>query len=70
MPLRVNEKELANVCRSKTPGEIEGRLLFGPPEDYSEKKVQGFKERWFKLSGNLMFSFKLNEHGGVNKNAE
>ncbi|XP_054723799.1 pleckstrin homology domain-containing family J member 1-like [Uloborus diversus] len=56
--MRFNEKEI--VCFSAEPGDKEGRLFYKSP---GFREV--YKERWFKLKGNLLFYFRLNEHGAV-----
>ena len=32
---------------------------------WSDALITGFKERWFKLRGNLLFYYRVNEFGGV-----
>ncbi|KFM62662.1 Pleckstrin domain-containing family J member 1, partial [Stegodyphus mimosarum] len=59
--MRFNEKEIASVATR--PGDKEGRLFYKGP---GFREV--FKERWFKLKGNLLFYFRLNEHGAVFEN--
>ena len=29
------------------------------------KQIIGYKERWFKLRGNLLFYYRVNQYGGV-----
>ncbi|KAH9366041.1 hypothetical protein HPB48_000137 [Haemaphysalis longicornis] len=57
--MRFNEKEMAAVAAGVA--DKEGRLNH---RNLSFTEV--FKERWFKLKGNLLFYFRLNKHGGVN----
>ncbi|GBN02899.1 Pleckstrin y domain-containing family J member 1 [Araneus ventricosus] len=59
--MRCNEKEIA--CVAMQPGDKEGRMYYKGP---GFREV--FKERWFKLKGNLLFYFRLNEHGAVFEN--
>lgn len=56
--MRFNEKEMTGVAAEKP--DKEGRLNH---RNLSFREV--FKERWFKLKGNLLFYFRLNEYGGV-----
>ncbi|EEC13127.1 hypothetical protein IscW_ISCW020662 [Ixodes scapularis] len=56
--MRFNEKEMAGVATKQA--DKEGRLNH---RNLSFREV--FKERWFKLKGNLLFYFRLNEYGGV-----
>uniref|UniRef100_A0A2R5LEU9 Pleckstrin homology domain-containing family J member 1 n=1 Tax=Ornithodoros turicata TaxID=34597 RepID=A0A2R5LEU9_9ACAR len=56
--MRFNEKEMATVAAGVA--DKEGRLNH---RSLSFREV--FKERWFKLKGNLLFYFRLNEYGGV-----
>ncbi|KAF2367697.1 Pleckstrin domain [Trinorchestia longiramus] len=52
------------------PGDQEGRLMHKPPKKKSVRGSlhnTGYKEKWFKLVGNLLYYFRLNEHGGVCK---
>ncbi|XP_076331222.1 pleckstrin homology domain-containing family J member 1-like isoform X2 [Tachypleus tridentatus] len=56
--MRFNDKEIFALALGKV--DKEGRL---------NHKVRGFrdsyKERWFKLKGNLLFYFRVNEFGAV-----
>ncbi|CAM1325871.1 PLEKHJ1 (predicted) [Pycnogonum litorale] len=56
--LRFNEREL--ISHANESSDKEGRL---------KVKVPGFrevfKERWFKLKGNLLYYYRLNEYGAV-----
>lgn len=56
--MRFNEKEMAAVAAGVA--DKEGRLNH---RNLSFTEV--FKERWFKLKGNLLFYFRLNKHGGL-----
>ncbi|GFW65014.1 pleckstrin homology domain-containing family J member 1 [Trichonephila clavipes] len=60
--MRFNEKEIA--CIAMQPGDKEGRMFYRSPGGFRE----AYKERWFKLKGNLLFYFRLNEHGAVYEN--
>jgi hypothetical protein len=60
--LKFNEKELskiATVCIPDKEGLVEKK---GPG------KGQGYKPRWLRLKGNLLFYFKLLESGDVDSN--
>ncbi|XP_015585112.1 pleckstrin homology domain-containing family J member 1 [Cephus cinctus] len=57
--MKFNEKELAEA--SSGPAELEGRL------NHKRAHKSGFKERWFKLKGNLLFYFNTNEFGQIDK---
>lgn len=58
LAMRFNEKEIVPVA-SQT-ADKEGRLCYKSP-GFRET----YKERWFKLKGNLLFYFRLNEYGAV-----
>lgn len=60
--MRFNEREAAEVLNG--PIDLEGRLNFRKlcPGSYSQP---AFKERWFKLKGNLLFYFRINEMGKI-----
>ncbi|CAG7831781.1 unnamed protein product [Allacma fusca] len=62
--MRFNEKELAVIAQKD--GDLVGRLQYtqykGPPGSY---KTNGFRDRFFKLVGNLLFYFRFNEMGTV-----
>ncbi|KAF7998185.1 hypothetical protein HCN44_009583 [Aphidius gifuensis] len=55
--MKFNEKELIDA--SKAAPQLEGRL------NYKQAHKSVFKERWFKLMGNLLFYFNINEFGNV-----
>lgn len=57
--MRFNERDLIYVASLKS--DREGRLNYRSPNAFRE----GYKERWFKLKGNLLFYFRLNGYGGV-----
>lgn len=77
--MRVNEKELLSAATQiadkegrmnyKAPGFREGFLKFHPsPLELININIYFctvYKERWFKIKGNLLFYFKLNEYGGI-----
>ncbi|GAB6031688.1 hypothetical protein CHUAL_009439 [Chamberlinius hualienensis] len=50
---------MANFSSCKS--DREGRLNYKSPNSYRD----GYKERWFKLKGNLLFYFRLNNYGAV-----
>uniref|UniRef100_A0A0P4W4N6 Pleckstrin homology domain-containing family J member 1 n=1 Tax=Scylla olivacea TaxID=85551 RepID=A0A0P4W4N6_SCYOL len=51
---------------AETAGDHEGRLTHkSPPRTLYDS---AYKERWFKLRANLLFYYRLNEFGGVEKN--
>lgn len=56
--MRFNEKELISLAE-----------LAADKEGHLTVKVTGFrefpKERWFKLRGNLLYYYRINEHGAV-----
>lgn len=56
--MRYNEKELMVIANGNA--DKEGRLHHRCP-GFRET----YKERWFKLRGNLLFYFRLNEYGAV-----
>ncbi|CAG2174635.1 unnamed protein product [Oppiella nova] len=58
--MRFNEKELC--LYSSGPAIKEGRIHHKNPNAGFR---EGFKERWFKLRGNLLFYYRVNEFGGV-----
>ncbi|XP_013788729.1 pleckstrin homology domain-containing family J member 1-like [Limulus polyphemus] len=56
--MRFNDKELRSVALGKT--DKEGRLNHKIPGF-----IEGYKERWFRLKGNLLFYFRVNEFGAM-----
>uniref|UniRef100_T1JKC9 PH domain-containing protein n=1 Tax=Strigamia maritima TaxID=126957 RepID=T1JKC9_STRMM len=56
--MKVNDKELATIAGS--PADKEGRLNH---KGNSHRDV--YREKWFKLKGNLLFYYRLNEYGAV-----
>ncbi|KAE8749696.1 hypothetical protein FOCC_FOCC003684 [Frankliniella occidentalis] len=61
--MRFNEREASEILANGTI-DLEGRLNFRKIciGNYSQP---AFKERWFKLKGNLLFYFRINEIGKV-----
>ncbi|XP_014670431.1 PREDICTED: pleckstrin homology domain-containing family J member 1-like [Priapulus caudatus] len=55
--MKFNDKDLAEVAFK--PADKEGRLSYKPPSHNS------YRERWFKLKGNLLFYFRTNEFGAI-----
>jgi hypothetical protein len=53
--LRFNEKELSHHATSMSPDK-EGLL-----EKKGAVRGQGYKQRWFRLKGNLLFYFRVDE---------
>ena len=65
--MHVNGKEL--ISASFKPATIEGRINYKAIQaNKSSYKTSGFKEFWFKLTGNLLFYFSLNSFGGIKGN--
>ncbi|KAK7080946.1 Pleckstrin y domain-containing J member 1 [Halocaridina rubra] len=62
--MRFNSAELADFAAPA--GEHEGRLTHKPPPRTLYDAA--YKERWFKLQANCLFYYRLNEHGGIEKN--
>ena len=60
--MRFNDKELATFAAGTA--ERDGRMYHKHLSNSSSSR-EGYKERWFKLCGNLLFYFKVNEYGGV-----
>lgn len=60
----VNDREL--IATSLKPGTIEGRINYKVVQ--RGKSKSSFKEFWFKLTGNLLFYFTLNNFGGIKGN--
>ncbi|KAJ1530645.1 hypothetical protein ONE63_005517 [Megalurothrips usitatus] len=60
--MRFNEKEASEILNGTI--DLEGRLNFRKlcPGSYSQP---AYKERWFKLKGNLLFYFRINEIGRI-----
>ncbi|KAF4522198.1 hypothetical protein B566_EDAN007348 [Ephemera danica] len=62
--MKCTEKELAQFG-SQAPADFEGRLHYRPPGgNFSQS---GFKERWFKLSANFLFYYRINDMGVVDR---
>ena len=55
--MRFNENELIQLSREA--GDKESRV------NYRHGVKNGFKDRWIKLRGNLLFCFKTNEFGAI-----
>ncbi|EFX81319.1 hypothetical protein DAPPUDRAFT_303400 [Daphnia pulex] len=62
--MHVNGKEL--ITTSFKPATIEGRINYRVL--HPGKSKGNFKEFWFKLTGNLLFYFGLNNFGGIKGN--
>ncbi|XP_054162369.1 pleckstrin homology domain-containing family J member 1-like [Oppia nitens] len=58
--MRFNEREL--VVYSSGSAVKEGRIYH---KNANSGFREGYKERWFKLKGNLLFYYRVNEFGGV-----
>lgn len=59
MRMRWNEADVAALLDSRTP-DWEGRLTYKPPKSSSSFALAaGYKERYFKLVGNLLFCLRL-----------
>ncbi|XP_064625229.1 pleckstrin homology domain-containing family J member 1-like [Lineus longissimus] len=63
--MRFNERELKFVARTGVT-EKEGNLRYRNP--YAKR--DGYKSRWFRLKGNLLFYFRSDEHGGLSPEQE
>ncbi|KAG8226525.1 hypothetical protein J437_LFUL006915 [Ladona fulva] len=59
--MRFNDRELVDIC--STPPTFEGRLNYRPPGGSFGQS--GFRERWFRLNGNLLFYLRISETGKV-----
>ena len=59
--MRSNAKDMSAVAEERA--DLEGRLSHKPPR--SGLREERPRERWFKLRRNLLFYYRLNEHGGV-----
>lgn len=60
MKFHFNEAALRHTAQSRLP-DREGRLLY-------RSSKGGYKERWFRLEGNLLFYFRTNEFGAIADN--
>ena len=58
-----NEKEIIELAHKTA--DLEGRVKYAV---LSPRSPISFKEMWFKLIGNLLFIYKLNEFGGIQSN--
>jgi len=59
--MRWNEAEVISLLTSKPP-DWEGRLTYKPPKSSSSFSLQTvYKERYFKLMGNLLFCLRLGQ---------
>jgi len=57
--MRYNEQEVASLLQSKTP-DWEGRLSYKPPKSAASfGKNSQFKERYFKIIGNLLYCLRV-----------
>lgn len=62
--MRFNERELVNLAERRA--DMEGRVWHRTPGSLSHT----LKPRWLKLVHNLLFYYRLNEHGGVSARSE
>jgi len=61
--MKWNEAEVAALLASKSP-DWEGRLTYKPPKSSNTfSKQAGYKDRYFKLLGNLLFCLRLGPGG-------
>jgi len=61
--MRWNEQEVLSLLSTKTP-DWEGRLTYKPPKSGGSFAIQSpFKERYFKVIGNLLYCLRLNNTG-------
>lgn len=58
MKFHFNEVALRHTAQSRLP-DREGRLLYRSPSKGT------YRERWFRLHGNLLFYFRTNDYGAV-----
>nr|XP_018903124.1 PREDICTED: pleckstrin homology domain-containing family J member 1-like [Bemisia tabaci] len=63
--MRVNDKCLIEYSLSQP--DFEGRLNYKKIVNGGSYSQKGFKERWFKLKANLLFYFKINDLGQIEK---
>lgn len=56
--MRFNDKDLCDIA-AFSKADKEGRLY------YKRLGGKGYKEKWFKLRGNLLFYFRTNEFGAI-----
>ncbi|XP_037089694.1 pleckstrin homology domain-containing family J member 1-like [Pollicipes pollicipes] len=61
--MRSNERDMSVVAAQRA--DLEGRLSHKSPR--SALRDDRPRERWFKLRHNLLFYYRLNEHGGVSE---
>jgi len=62
--MHLNDRDLAFLASG--PADRDGRMYHKhlSPGSVANHR-EGYKERWFKLKGNLLFYYKVNEYGGV-----
>jgi len=61
--MKWNEAEMVALVGSR-PADWEGKLTYRPPKGGGTfAKQQGYKERYFKLVGNLLFCLRINPQG-------
>jgi len=56
--MKFNDRELASLAGQ--PADKEGRL-----NHKGTSHRDGYREKWFKLKGNMLFYYRLNEYGAV-----
>ncbi|XP_071952343.1 uncharacterized protein [Antedon mediterranea] len=61
--MRFCEGELLELA--KLPPDLDGVLQFKPQASRIRDQIQGYKSRWFKLKGNFLFYYRINDEGKV-----
>lgn len=62
--MKLNGREMVAFASHKKcdrDGRMYYKVLYSP----SQASSDGMKEKWFKLKGNLLFYYKINEYGGL-----
>ena len=62
--MRWNEQEVVGLLSTKTP-DWEGQLTYKPPKSGAYKMQTAFKERYFKVVGNLLFCLRVSSASSV-----
>lgn len=62
--MRWNEQEVVALLSTKTP-DWEGQLTYKPPKSGAYKMQTAFKERYFKVVGNLLFCLRVSSASSV-----
>jgi len=66
--MKWNEAEMVALV-GRRAADWEGKLTYRPPKGGGTfAKQQGYKERYFKLIGNLLFCLRINSHGKGDEN--